>query len=177
MRLTLAVLCFAAAFVPARAEDAPQADPMVTGFADLANNTGEAAGNAILKPGPKGVLVRVEASGLTPGWHGMHLHEKGDCSDNAAGFKASGAHVGHGDAVKHGLLNPEGPEFGDVPNLFAAGDGTAKGEFYLAGSTLETLLDADGTAIIIHAAEDDHTAQPIGNAGARVACGVVMKAQ
>lgn len=177
MRHVLAAIVVAAAALPAMAADAPGAGIMVTGYADLQNAAGESAGNAMLKPGPKGVVLRLEASGLTPGWHGMHLHEKGDCSDAAAGFKASGAHAGHGDAVKHGLLNPEGPEFGDMPNLFAAADGTAKGEFYLAGATLDMLLDADGTAIIVHAAEDDHTAQPIGNAGARVACGVIQKAQ
>lgn len=177
MRLMLAAVALGAMATPVLAADETTASIMVTGYADLKDAAGQAIGNAMLKPGPKGLVVRVEATGLTPGWHGMHLHEKGDCSDNAAGFKASGSHVGHGDAVKHGLLNAEGPEFGDMPNLFAAADGSAKGEFYLAGPTLDMLLDADGTAIIIHAAEDDHTSQPIGNAGARVACGVVMKAQ
>jgi len=177
MRLMLAAAALGTIAAPALAADNAAATIMTTGYADLKNAAGEAAGLATLKPGPKGLVVRVEATGLTPGWHGLHLHEKGDCSDNAAGFKASGAHAGHGDGVKHGLLNPEGSEFGDMPNLFAAADGTAKGEFYLAGATLDSVFDADGTAIILHAAEDDHTSQPIGNAGARVACGVVQKAQ
>lgn len=177
MRLAAyAVLTAALGAFTAFAEDQP-AGLMVTGYADLQNAAGASAGNAIAKPGPKGVVLRVEATGLTPGWHGMHLHEKGDCSDAAAGFKASGAHAGHGDGVKHGLLNPEGPEFGDVPNIFAAADGSAKGEFYLAGAALDMLLDTDGTAIVIHAAEDDHTSQPIGNSGSRAACGVIKKAQ
>jgi Cu-Zn family superoxide dismutase len=172
--LTALALTFAAG--TAAAED-QRVGLMITGYADLQNAEGASAGNAIAKPGPKGVIVRVEASGLTAGWHGMHLHEKGDCSDAAAGFKASGAHAGHGEGVKHGLLNSEGPEFGDMPNLYAAEDGSAHGEFYLAGATLDMLLDADGTAIIIHAAEDDHASQPIGNAGDRVACGMIKKAQ
>ena len=150
---------------------------METGFADLKDAKGATIGSAMFKPGPKGLLVRIEAGGLTPGWHGTHLHEKGTCDDSADGFKASGKHAGHGDGIAHGLLNEKGPEFGDMPNLFAGADGNAKGEVFLAGATLDSLLDTDGTALIIHAAEDDQTSQPIGNAGDRVACGVIQKAQ
>lgn len=150
---------------------------METGFTDLKNAKGEAAGSAIFRPGPKGLLVRIEATGLTPGWHGIHLHEKGTCDDGGDGFKASGKHAGHGDGISHGLLNPEGPEFGDMPNIYAGADGAAHAEVFLAGATLEALFDADGTALIVHANEDDQTSQPIGGAGDRVACGVIQKAQ
>jgi Cu-Zn family superoxide dismutase len=175
MRLTHLAFALPLALVPIAA--AQEMGTMETGFATLKDAKGAETGSALFKPGPKGLLVRIEVGGLTPGWHGMHLHEKGDCTDAAAGFKASGSHAGHGDGIAHGLLNPTGPEFGDMPSLYAGADGNAKAEVFLAGATLDSLFDADGTALIVHAAEDDQTSQPIGNAGARVACGVIEKAQ
>lgn len=117
----------------------------------------------------RGLLLRgaVGAGGLAPGWHGLHLHEAGDCSDIGV-YKASGGHVGHG-GKPHGLLNPDGPEPGDLPNIWAHGDGSAGFEAY-TGLMTRGDLGADGVALIIHAAPDDHASQPIGGAGARLAC-------
>lgn len=130
-----------------------------------------ANGTVKLTPAPKGVLVHIEASGLKPGWHGLHFHDKGDCSD--AAFKSAGAHV-HGAAkAVHGLLNPAANESGDLPNLYAAADGTAHAEFFTTSLTLPALRDADGSAVVIHANADDHMTQPIGGAGDRVACAVI----
>jgi len=130
-----------------------------------------AEGTVTLTPAPKGVLVHIEASGLKPGWHGLHFHDKGDCSD--AAFKSAGAHV-HGAAqAVHGLLNPAANESGDLPNLYAAADGTAKAEFFTSLLTLPALKDADGSAVVIHANADDYSTQPIGGAGDRVACAVI----
>ena len=134
--------------------------------------------SAAAKTGPvalaKGVenyklsIVRIEAKGLTPGWHGLHLHEKGDCSK--ADFTSAGGHVhGAGDRV-HGLLNPNGNETGDLPNLWVAADGSGGMEAFSSTLTMAALRDADGSALVIHANPDDHMAQPIGGAGARVAC-------
>lgn len=136
------------------------------------------SGMASLTDAPKGVLIKLEVSGLTPGWHGLHFHEKGDCS--AADFTSAGAHV-HGGGVPavHGLLNPAANDSGDLPNLFVGADGKGTVELFSALVSLKTgggrpaLLDADGSAIVIHANPDDHKAQPIGGAGARVACGVI----
>jgi len=79
------------------------------------------------------------------------------------------------DQSKHGLLNPDGPDEGDLPNLYAAQDGSANAEVWsetpLNGEG--GLKDGDGSALIIHANEDDHTSQPIGGAGDRVACAVI----
>src|SRR6187402_2643925 len=112
-------------------------------------------GSVTVTPAPKGVLVHVEASGLTPGWHAVHFHEKGDCSD--AAFKAAGAHV-HGAApLVHGLLNPAATDSGDLPNLYAAADGSAKAEYFTAALTMAQLQDADGAAVVIHAHPDDFT--------------------
>ena len=73
----------------------------------------------------------------------------------------------------HGLLNPDGVHDGDLPNIYAAADGTAKAEIFTTLVELETLLDDDGSAVVIHAQPDDHLTQPIGGAGDRVACGVI----
>lgn len=149
----------------------------LAGFAELIGVDGKAAGTVMVKDGPAGILIRVEATGLTPGWHGMHAHEKGDCSDNAAGFKAAGAHAGHAEGLQHGLLNPKGPETGDLPNIHVAEDGSAKAEVFVAGIKLVDVIDGDGTSLMVHAAEDDHTSQPIGGSGDRVLCGVIKLAQ
>ncbi|MBR7619579.1 superoxide dismutase family protein [Phenylobacterium sp. 20VBR1] len=146
---------------------------------NLKNSTGGSAGTVTLTEAPNGVLLRLEAKGLTPGWHGLHFHEKGDCS--AAGFTSAGAHV-HGKAsVVHGLLNPNGNEAGDLPNLYVAADGTGTAELFSSYTSLSgagarpALMDTDGSALVIHANPDDHKTQPIGGAGPRVACGVIPK--
>jgi superoxide dismutase, Cu-Zn family len=136
--------------------------------ADLKNGAGETVGKVTLTAAPKGVLMRVEAKGLTPGWHGLHFHEKADCSK--ADFTSAGGHThGAGDRV-HGLLNPNENETGDLPNLFVGADGTGSAEDYSDFTTLAALEDADGSAVVIHANPDDYTTQPIGGAGPRVAC-------
>jgi Cu-Zn family superoxide dismutase len=138
---------------------------------------GEAMGSATLTQGARGVLMRVEATGLTPGWHGLHFHEKADCS--SADFKSAGGHMHDAAPVAHGLLNPDANETGDLPNLFAGADGAATAEVFsplvslTAAEIAGALLDADGSALVIHAAPDDHLTQPIGGAGARVACAVI----
>jgi superoxide dismutase, Cu-Zn family len=82
--------------------------------------------------------------------------------------------VNHPTAKKpHGLLNDGGPDFGDLPNLYVGADGTGHAEAFTALVKLADLTDADGSAIVIHANADDHKAQPIGGAGARVGCGVI----
>ena len=141
------------------------------------NNAGEEIGTATLTQGPHGVLVRVElgAGAISPGWHGLHFHETGDCSDHEK-FMASGGHHGKAPGM-HGLMNPDGPEMGDLPNLYAHADGTAKGEFFtsllqLTGGAAP-LIDADGATMVIHAMPDDHLSQPIGGAGPRIACAVL----
>jgi Cu-Zn family superoxide dismutase len=141
---------------------------------------GAILGDAVFTQGAHGVVIRVTlAPGkLSAGWHGLHIHEKADCSDKAAGFKASGAHAGHLETIKHGLFNPTGPEPGDLPNIYVADRAPVGAELYSPYLALAAearggqtpLLDADGSALIIHANADDHSTQPIGGAGDRVAC-------
>ena len=145
---------------------------------DIVQAGGGKIGEVTLTNGRSGVLLRLTASGLTPGWHAMHFHATGDCSDQ--GFQKSGAHINHEDhKTPHGLLNPEGPDFGELPNIHVAADGTVNAEAFSAlvsldaASSRPNLLDADGSALVIHASPDDHVTQPIGGAGARVACAVI----
>lgn len=154
--------------------------------------SGQAIGQATFIQAPEGVLVRLEFSGgaLPPGWHGAHLHQVGDCSDFAAGFAAAGPHIGAHSDVRHGLLEPAGPEPGDLPNVYATTSGTFGAEFVAVrvhlGATPRPrdfgapeqlpLLDSDGSALIIHASPDDHLSQPIGGAGGRIACAALTTA-
>jgi len=131
-------------------------------------------GSVTLVDSPHGVLMRVTVApgNLAPGAHGMHLHSVGDCSDVGA-FKMSKGHI-NPDGREHGLLNPKGPDNADLPNLVVRHDGSADVELFtdrvrLAGGPA-ALLDSDGSALVIHANPDDHMTQPIGGAGARVAC-------
>ncbi|MDO1558539.1 superoxide dismutase family protein [Brevundimonas sp. 2R-24] len=146
------------------------------GEATLMSPDGARIGRATYRQGPTGVLMQVEVERLTPGWHGMHIHAVGDCSDPA--FQSAGGHVSHGDGA-HGLLNPGGPEAGDLPNLWVGGDGRGRAEIFTdrvrlaASGPGAPLWDADGSALVIHAQPDDHQSQPIGGAGARVACGIM----
>ncbi|WP_395072712.1 superoxide dismutase family protein [Hyphococcus sp.] len=154
--------------------------------AEFLSPNGSPIGDALFKQAPGGVMMRIKLVDLSPGWHGVHLHQIGDCSDGAAGFKASGGHV-NPDGRAHGLLNPEGHERADLPNIFAGADGRASAEFFAEGLSLSAgaegpaqnglynLLDADGFAVVVHANADDHMTQPIGGAGARMACAAVNK--
>jgi Cu-Zn family superoxide dismutase len=157
---------------------APRAPVGATARAALINGTGDSAGAATFRQGPNGVLIRIEATGLTPGWHGLHLHGAGRCEGPT--FESAGSHVQHGgQTFPHGLLNADGNDAGDLPNLYVGADGRGFAEVFTTTASLvqggpgEYLLDADGAAILIHAAPDDHTSQPIGGSGDRVVCGVV----
>ena len=140
---------------------------------EIVGADGIAIGNLNILDGPNGLLIEatINPGGLEPGWHGLHLHQVGDCSDIGT-FKLSGGHVGKV-ADGHGLLNPAGPEGGDLPNIWASADGSAGYEAFTTLTTGAELADADGAALIIHTSRDDHLTQPIGGAGARVACAVI----
>jgi len=169
--LPLIALTGLVAAVPALAQDA----------GTLRGNDGATLGTVMAKAAPRGVLLRVEVKGLTPGWHGIHFHAKGDCSDEK--FLNSGAHVHAHDIEQatHGLLNPEANDSGDLPNIYVHADGTAQAELFspfvtyeaVDGDARPALKDADGSALVIHASPDDYTTQPIGGAGARVACAII----
>jgi Cu-Zn family superoxide dismutase len=106
----------------------------------------------------------------------FHVHETGSC-DHTTGHESAGGHF-NPTSQEHGFLAPEGPHAGDMPNLEVAEDGTANATVENPRVTLRpglpnSLLDEDGTALIIHAEEDDQRTDPTGNAGDRIACGVI----
>jgi Cu-Zn family superoxide dismutase len=140
---------------------------------DMLGKDGKKIGEVTLTAAPKGVLIDIDIKpgGLPAGKHGLHFHETADCSDIGE-YKKSGAHAGHGEG-KHGLLNPNGPEPGDLPNLIVLSDGSAQAALYSDLIKLDDLKDANGSALLVHADKDDHMSQPIGNAGARIACGSI----
>lgn len=143
---------------------------------ELYNSQGEQVGNATLTEGLEGVKISLEVFRLTPGLHGFHIHTAGKC--NPPDFMSAGGHFNpHG--KKHGLKNPEGPHAGDLPNLVIGPDGVAKVEVMASQATLgegrHSLFHPGGTALVIHANPDDEMTDPAGNAGARIACGVIVK--
>jgi Cu-Zn family superoxide dismutase len=135
--------------------------------ATVATATLAAAGDA--------VELRVEASGLAPGPHGIHLHAIGKCE--APGFTSAGPHLNPGQK-QHGHDNPMGAHMGDLPNLVVSPDGKGALVTTLPGSRAEleaSLFDEDGTALVIHAGADDYRTDPSGNSGTRLACGVLER--
>ena len=173
MRAAPFLLAAALAAAPAFAQTAPVALTFNAG-------DGKPRGTGTLTPAPKGVLVRLELTGLTPGWHAIHFHAVADCSDPK--LTKSGAHImPMGVKTPHGLLNPDGPDAGDLPNVWAGEDGKVHAEVFSTfvtakgGATSTALMDADGSALIVHANADDGITQPIGGAGDRVACALIPK--
>lgn len=174
MQRTIATL-FAAFLIATAGAIAPAAAQRAQ--AVLINNAGKQTGTATFRQGPAGVVFTVSVRGLQPGWHGIHFHSVGSCADHKV-FKKSKGHV-TGGRDRHGLLNPRGPHAGDLPNIWVGRDGVGRAQFYNDRIRVRgggsALLDRDGTALVIHAKADDHRAQPIGGAGARVACGVIKR--
>lgn len=141
--------------------------------ADLRNAAGRVVAQAELRAEEGGLRVMLTASEVSPGIHGVHLHAVGRC--DPPGFDSAGPHWNPTDG-RHGHESPQGPHLGDLPNLAVESDGRGRLEFTIAGAALRGergVLDADGAAVVIHAAADDHRTDPSGNSGARIACGVL----
>lgn len=117
-----------------------------------------------------GVSFRVSASGLPHGLHGIHVHSVGRC--DPPDFTSAGPHWNPA-GKHHGLNNPAGPHAGDLPNVEVAANGALAVTVVLPGATMGSLLDADGAALVLHAAADDYVTDPSGNSGARIACAVI----
>jgi Cu-Zn family superoxide dismutase len=144
--------------------------------ATLRDAAGKVVGTATITPGDGGVKISVSVSGVAPGLHGFHVHAVGKCEGPE--FKSAGGHFNPA-TREHGLDNPKGSHAGDMPNLSVGADGTGKGDFLARGATLEpgpgSLFPDGGTALVLHAAPDDMKSDPAGNAGARIACGVIER--
>ncbi len=133
-------------------------------------------GNALITKAPKGVFVMVDVFEMPEGWHSIHFHAVGDCSDHADHFKKSGGHV-TAEGQEHGFFSAKGPHSGDLPNFYVGSDKRAKFHVYSTDITVEQLMDADGSALVVHEKADDYASQPAGNAGDRLACGPVTAIQ
>ena len=136
---------------------------------------GKTVGTAVLTQAAQGVAMVVEVSQLPTGSHGIHVHAIGKC--DPPDFKTAGGHF-NPYAKKHGLKSPEGAHAGDLPNLVVGPDGTGKLSAILVSATLErgdpaSLLNPNGTSIVIHAKADDEVTDPSGNSGDRIACGII----
>lgn len=124
-----------------------------------------------------GVLITGQVNGLPPdGEHGFHVHETGDCS--APDASSAGGHF-NPLASAHGRVGETDHHVGDTDNLMADDTGVAVVNTRLEGATLADGAQTDvlGRAVIVHADADDYTTQPTGNAGARLACGVIAQAR
>lgn len=165
MKLTRLLLALPLAFAagPALAQQAGGA---------IIDAQGGQIGTVTIRTTASGMLhLEAEAAGIPAGPHGFHLHETGEC-DAADGFKSAGGHLA-GDH-EHGVAAQGGPHPGDFPNVHVSEDGALRIEYFTDRVSLaEQILDADGSALVIHAEADDYSGQPSGNAGDRIACAVI----
>ena len=145
-------------------------------LAELKNTSGQSVGTARLTQAGNVVRILVEANGLPPGPHAVHVHAVGKC--DPPDFNSAGAHFNPTNK-QHGAQNPQGWHAGDLPNLTVAPDGTGRMETTTEqlslGSGPTSVWDADGSAVVVHAAADDFKTDPTGNSGARIACGGLVK--
>jgi Cu-Zn family superoxide dismutase len=142
--------------------------------AQLKDASGKAVGDVDLMQTPAGVLIKLQIKGLPPGEHAFHVHAVGKCE---APFESAGPHFNPSNH-KHGILSGEG-HAGDMPNLYVPQSGELSVEVVNAAVSLEkgkpnSLLDNDGSSLVIHAKADDYKTDPAGNSGDRIACGVVQ---
>lgn len=174
-RFLLALAAFALPLLAMPASAKPRA------IAHVKLLDGKPAGTVTFAAVNRGVLVEFDLTGLPPGPHGIHLHVSGNC-DPKTGFTSAGPILGLGPVVrKHGLLAEGGPLAGDLPNQFAGADGhlhaaTLTNGFSL-GNGKRSIFDRDGVAIIVDQRGDDYRSQPMGESGARIACGVIIRTQ
>lgn len=130
---------------------------------------GADAGTVTATAQDRDLMIAVNATGMTAGDHGIHVHTTGQC--DGPKFETAGGHWNPAGA-KHGLSNPQGQHHGDMPNLTIAADGTGQMRYTIEGTSIAEMLDADGAALVIHAKADDQMTDPSGDSGDRIACGV-----
>lgn len=171
---TALLACAVAACSSPESQQQPPAEPVETeaptqAVAMLMTADGIEVGRATAMPDGDSVAIALDVEGMMPGEHGVHVHETGSCV--GPDFASAGGHWNPAGAA-HGLEDPEGQHAGDMPNLTVAEDGTGTLGYTLVGASFDGLMDADGSAFVIHADRDDQVTDPSGNSGDRIACGI-----
>jgi len=139
----------------------------------LLDPDGKEVGTVTLIAVPTGVLLDADLTALPPGDHAFHIHGVGKCE--APDFKSAGGHF-NPEEDEHGLMNEAGPHAGDMPNIHVPETGKLRIEVLNQMVNLrQGLLEGDGSAIVIHQGPDDYTSDPAGDAGPRIACGVITE--
>ena len=146
-----------------------------TAEAELKDVQGKSLGLVHIAQTSHGLLLKGSLHGLSAGPHGLHVHEVGKCE---APFKSAGGHF-NPSAKQHGVLADGGVHAGDLPNVIVPADGKVTFELFAPDLTLsagpQSVLDADGSSLVLHAKSDDYVSQPAGNSGDRLGCGIVVK--
>ncbi len=166
-------------------EVAPSASPLApaaqkdsdedSATASIVDRAGKRVGLATLEETPNGTMINVEFTGLAPGVHAFHIHAVGKCDPP---FESAGPHFNPTGAA-HGMAIGKGYHAGDLPNVFVPASGNVHVELLVPRVTVrsgaQSVFDADGSALVVHVDRDDHKTDPAGNAGDRIACGVIER--
>jgi Cu-Zn family superoxide dismutase len=171
----LALIGSIAAQAPVPRGTTGRTDTPTRASAALADSSGRAIGQARLQQTPNGVLLLLELQNATPGVHAFHIHDVGRC--DRPSFDSAGDHLAFG-GQQHGLLNIDA-HAGDLPNIHVPVSTQLSVEYLIPDVTIDpgprSLLDANGSSLVIHAVKDDYASQPAGAAGDRLACGRIER--